>query len=48
MPSQSPDQRELLIPIELPKGKYPVWASFRMADSDGPPIETPREVYVVP
>lgn len=40
--------RNLLIPSQLPSGKYPIWATFRIAGVDGPLVETPRDTYYVP
>lgn len=40
--------RNLLIPSQLPSGKYPIWATFRIAGSDGPLVETPHDTYFVP
>lgn len=40
--------RNLLIPSQLPSGKYTIWATFRITGTDGPLVETPRDTYFVP
>lgn len=45
--SPSAASRELLIPSELPKGTYPVWATFRLAGPGGGLVETAHDTFVV-
>lgn len=46
--SPSSGARELLIPSELPAGRYPIWATFRVGGPNGDLIETARDMYIVP
>jgi hypothetical protein len=40
--------RDLMLPTELPKGKYPMWATFRMPGADGEVVESDRDTYEAP
>jgi hypothetical protein len=40
--------RDLMLPTELPKGKYELWATFRMPGSSGGMVESDRDAYEVP
>jgi hypothetical protein len=39
--------QELMLPSELPKGEYPMWATFRTA-GDGGTVESDRDNFDVP
>lgn len=47
MRSPGPGGQDLLIPLDLPTGKYAVWATFQLSGSDKT-IQSPRDTYVVP
>jgi hypothetical protein len=40
--------RDLMLPTELPKGKYELWATFRMPGCGGGVVESDRDAYEVP
>lgn len=46
MRSPTTGEQDLMLPVELPKGKYPVWATFKLSGSQQV-VESPHEVYVV-
>jgi len=39
---------DLFIPINLPSGRYPIWATFRLGGEGGPVIESGHDWYTVP
>jgi hypothetical protein len=45
--SSTPGEQDLLLPVPLPPGKYPVWATFQLSGSTQL-VESPRDTYVVP
>lgn len=46
MRSSGTAARDLMIPVELPPGKYPVWATFRLAGANDL-VESPPDLYIV-
>lgn len=47
MRSPGPGGQDLLIPVDLSPGKYPVWATFQLSGSEKT-IRSTRDTYVVP
>jgi hypothetical protein len=45
--SPTPGEQDLLLPVPLPAGKYPVWATFQLSGSTVR-VESPRDAYIVP
>ena len=45
--SPTPGEQDLLLPVPLPPGRYPVWATFELSGSTQA-VETPHDTYVVP
>jgi len=48
MRSPSTGNGDLFIPLDLPPGRYPIWATFRMGGEGGPVIESSPDWYTVP
>jgi hypothetical protein len=48
MRTPSNGEQDLLIPTELPPGKYPIWATFHVGGPDGPTVESQKDWYIVP
>ena len=40
--------RDLMIPTELPRGKYEMWATFRIAGANGGWVESDRNIFLLP
>jgi hypothetical protein len=47
MRSPRPGEQDLLIPLSLPPGKYPVWASFQLSGSQRM-VESAHDTYIMP
>jgi len=45
--SPAAQPQELLIPMRLPPGRYPLWASFRTASTGESAVQSERDTYVV-
>ena len=44
----APASGDLMVPTQLPKGTYDLWASFRPAGGNAPAVESPHETYIAP
>jgi hypothetical protein len=40
--------KDLMLPSELEKGKYPMWATFRVPGPNGGIVESDKDAYEVP
>ena len=47
MRSPTSGEQDLMLPVELPKGKYPVWATFKLSGSQER-VESPHDTYLAP